>query len=294
MAKKTPNQFRAGQVTVVGRPNAGKSTLINALVGQKVSIVTPLPQTTRGILRATYWDERGQIIFWDTPGIFYRRAPFLSQKISTSLTQSLEIADLLLYVIDQNRPRGPEENIILGRARQFPKPKILVFNKIDIKGSNYRYQYETFSDEFSATVSVSALHHTHLKTLMEQIFLRLPLTSQPLFNSNQFQGQRSPDLTPKKFIAEIIREKAFLTLRQEVPYILTVKITQIKEEEKIFRIEGVILIVDDRYRKIIIGKNGTTLKQIGTLARKEIELITNKKVFLHLIVQTDPHWPEHF
>ncbi len=292
MKTKMPKRFRAGQVAVVGRPNAGKSTLINALVGQKVSIVTPLPQTTRTALRAAYWDERGQIIFWDTPGLFHHRAPFLSKKINTSLNQSLEIADLALYVIDQNRPRGPEENIILGRIRQFPKPKILVFNKIDIKKPNYRYQYEVFGDEFSTVVSVSALHGTHLKTLIEQIFLRLPLTATPLFEPRQFQAQKSPDLTPKKFIAEIIREKAFLTLRQEVPYVIAANVKQIQEEEKLFRIEAEILTINDRYQKIIIGKNGATLKQIGTLARKEIELITNKQVFLHLAVHSDPHWPE--
>lgn len=285
---------KAGNVAVIGRPNAGKSTLINALVGQKVSIVSPKPQTTRVPLRAAYWDERGQILFWDTPGLFRRRTPLLNSKINTSLKQSIESADLILYVIDQSRQRGDEENLILGKARKAKQPKILVFNKIDIKKTNYHHQYAVFTDEFDAQVSISARRGTHLKTLLNTVFLHLPSRKQPLFNPHQLPNPKSPDLTPEKFIAEIIREKAFLSLRQEAPYMLATNVISIKEEKALFFIEAEILVISEHYQKIVIGRNAAMVKQIGTLARKEIELVTNKKTMLHLNVKNDPHWPERF
>ncbi len=293
-AKINSPSFKTGQIAVVGRPNAGKSTLINALVGQKVNIVSPRPQTTRAPLRAVYWDERGQLIFWDTPGLFQKRTPLLGKKINTSLNQTLESVNLVLYVIDRSRPRGAEENIILGKVRPLTIPKILVFNKIDIKGKNFYHQYSFLGEEFDEEVAVSARRGTHLKTLLEKIFLHLPRSQQPLFNPDNFQAQKSPDLTPEKFIAEIVREKAFLCLRQEIPYSLTVQVKEIREEKNFFTIRAQIITINSRYQKMIIGQGAQKIKEIGILARREIELITNKKVFLELNVQVDPHWPEKF
>lgn len=285
--------MKVGKVALVGRPNAGKSTLINALVGKKISIVSPLPQTTRKTIQGLYWDERGQIIFLDTPGVFAKIKDPIGKKIASLAKSELKNIDLIVYLIDRSRSRGEEENRILGLVRRIEKPKIIALNKIDIKEPNYLYEYQFLEDEFNHWIEISALKKKHLKTLVEKIFELLP-EGKALFNPKHFQAFPAANLTPEEFIGEIIREKVFLTLRKEAPYTTGVRVEEIDENEKRFYIKAVIFTANDRYRPMIIGKKGQTIKQIGSMARKEIELITDKKVFLDLQVTADPHWYQDF
>lgn len=281
--------MKVGRVVIVGRPNSGKSTLINALIGKKISIVTPKPQTTRKIIQGTYWDKRGQIIFLDTPGVFAKIKDPIGKKISQLARESLRQIDMVLYLIDRSRLRGEEENRILGIVRKIKQPKILVINKIDIKEPDYGYQYSFLQEEFNATVEISALRKKHLKTLMEKIFGLLP-EGEKLFDPKQFESFPVLNQKPNDFVAEIIREKAFLVLRQELPYTIGTEVNQIEERKDLFYIKAAIFTDTDKHKSIVIGKNGKTIKEIGSMARKELELITGKKVFLDLEVITDKHW----
>jgi GTP-binding protein Era len=284
--------MKSGNVVIVGRPNSGKSTLINALIGKKISIITPKPQTTRKVIWGYWQDERAQIIFWDTPGIFTKIKDLSTKKINPLPAQSLENADIVLYLVDKTRSRGDEENKILGIVRKSSKPKILVINKIDIKKSDHLHEYEFLKDEFDKTVEISAKAGKNVNLLLETIVDMLPEGGK-IFNPEDMAKFPS-NMTPEEFISEIVREKLFLTLRQELPYSCAVKTDEIKEKDKIFYIKVSIYTTDDRYKKMVIGKGGLAIKEIGTMSRKEIELITGKKVFLDLEVVTDPHWPEYY
>lgn len=281
--------MKAGIVALVGRPNSGKSTLINALVGKKISIVTPQPQTTRKPIRAAYWDERGQIILVDTPGIFAKIRDPAGKKITKLAKESLGQADLIVYLIDRARSRGEEENRVLGMVRKIEKPKILVFNKIDVLKPDHSYEYSFLKEEFDKTVEISALRKKHLKTLLTEIFDLLP-RKKAIFDPETLRSFPVLDVRPEEFVAEIIREKAFFVLRQELPYSLGVEVFSIEEKKDIFEIRATIFTNTDRHKSIIIGRSGRRIKEIGSMARKEIALITNKKVFLKLEVVTDRHW----
>jgi len=281
--------MKSGRVALVGRPNAGKSTLINALVGRKISIVTDKPQTTRKVVHGLYWDQRGQIIFSDTPGIFAKISGPVGKKIAQLTPEEIKSVDLVVYLIDHCRSRGQEENRILGLVRKFNGPKILAINKIDIKRPDHLAEYLFLKEEFDDYLEISALQKTHLKTLLEKIFNFLP-EAEKLFEPANFYAFPALNLKPKEFIGEIIREKAFMTLRAEIPYSIGVDVQKIEESDKMFRIAANLITDSARYKPIIIGKNGRYIKEIGVLARKEIELITNKKVYLELKVMVDKHW----
>jgi len=283
--------MKSGRVAIVGRPNAGKSTLINALVGRKISIVSDRPQTTRVVVHGLYWDERGQIIFSDTPGIFAKISGPVGKKIAQLTPEEMKSVDLVVYLIDHCRSRGEEENRILGLVRKFNGPKLLVINKIDIKRPDYLTEYLFLKEEFDDYLEISALKKTHLKTLLEKIFQLLPEGEQ-LFDPNSFLAFPALNLTPKEFISELIREKAFMTLRSEIPYSIGVEVESISETKKLFKIKAKLMTDRKRYKPIIIGKNARYVKEIGSLARKELELITNKKVFLDLQVVVDKHWAQ--
>ncbi len=281
--------MKSGRAAIVGRPNSGKSTLINALVGRKISIVTNRPQTTRKIIQGTYWDDRGQIIFLDTPGVFAKIKDPIGKKMAKLSKESLSGIDLVLYLVDRCRSRGEEENRILGMVRKIDKPKILVINKIDVKKPNQIHEYLFLKEEFDAIIEISALRKQHLKSLLTKIFELLP-EGEAIFNQESSAVFPVIDLPPKEFLAEIIREKAFTSLRQELPYTLGVEVNRVEEKENIFEIEATIFTDDDHHKSIIIGKSGAMIKEIGSLARKEMELITDKKVFLKLQVVTDRRW----
>jgi len=236
--------------------------------------------------------KSGNVVLVGRPNAGLKKAKGLVTAKANLLPQlSLDNADVVLYLIDLTRSKGDEENRTLGMVRKVDKPKILAFNKIDSKRTSYIHEYEFLKEEFNDWIEISALKKTNLNLLLEKIIKQLP-EGKPFFDPEKVAAFPA-NLSPKEFIAEIIREKAFKILRQELPYTLTVVIEELTEKKDIFYIKGQVITTDKRYQKMIIGKKANIIKEIGMLSRKEIELITNQKVFLDLEVKTDPHWPEY-
>jgi GTP-binding protein Era len=278
----------------MGRPNVGKSTFVNNLIGQKVAITSPKPQTTRFAIKALYEDEKGKVIFVDTPGIFGKAEDELSKKINAKTLAILrEEVDVVVYMIDHTRKRDFEEARVLGLVRKIEKPKILVINKMDLKEKSYLPQYKFLEEEFDAVFEISALQRHNFRLLIEKIFEYLPEKGAeeipedlvyPLIN-----------LDSRTFISELIREKVFLMMGEEIPYRTTVVVDDVAERDNgMTYIKARILTTEDRNKKMIIGSDGHKIKEIGSYARKEIALAINKKVFLDLTVETDPHWQETY
>ncbi|OGG05044.1 GTPase Era [Candidatus Gottesmanbacteria bacterium RBG_16_52_11] len=286
--------MKAGFCALIGRPNTGKSTLLNNVLGQKVSITSPKPQTTRFPLQAVFEDNRGQIIFVDTPGIFGKVEDPLARKINPAAETTLSGGvDVIVYLVDHTRHRDFEENKALGIVRKVKKPKILVINKTDIKSPTYIVQYKFMEEEFDRVVEISALKRKNLNLLLDAIFDYLPERDKPIVETGSLV-QPGLNLDSRTFLAEIIREKAYLFLRREVPYTLTVVVDEITERENgIMYIKARILTSEDKYKGMIIGKNGAMIKEISMAARKELETAADKQVFLELKVETDPHWIDY-
>jgi GTP-binding protein Era len=284
---------KSGVVAIIGRPNAGKSTLLNNILKQKVAITSPKPQTTRFAIQAVYEEERGQIIFVDTPGIFAKVKDQLSRKINPRAAEALsQGVDVVLYLIDHTREREEEENKALGIVRKAAVPKILVINKIDVREPDHRIQYKFMEEEVDAVVEISALTGKNIPTLLNTIFSFLPYGEAQVDTGKLIQPGLNID--SKLFVSEIIREKAFLFLRREVPYTLTAVVDElVKRDNGALYVRARILTSDDRYKAMIIGKGGAMIKEISMAARKELETAGGKKVFLELTVQTDPHWMDY-
>lgn len=285
--------MKQGKVLLIGRPNVGKSTFLNNLIGQKVAITSPKPQTTRFPIKALYQDERGEIIFTDTPGIMRKTEDRLSENINKKTLQAInDEVDLVLYMIDHTRKRDFEEARVLGLVRQINKPKILVINKIDVQDKSYLPQYKFLEDEFENIYEISALKKLHIKPLVDKIFELLPEVKddQKTENPNPYPLL---NIDAKTFVAELIREKVFLMMGEEIPYTTTAIVDEITERKNgVLYVKANILTTNDRYRKMLIGASGRKIKEIGSYARKEIALATGKKVYLDLKVETDPHWME--
>lgn len=286
--------MKSGIVALIGRPNTGKSTLLNHILGQKVSITSPKPQTTRFSIQAVYEDERGQIIFIDTPGIFAKATDTMSRKVNPTAEEVLgRNVDCILYMVDHTREKDTEENKALGIVRKVKAPKILVINKIDVKKPTHIIQYKFMEEEFDSVVHISALLHKNIPTLIDTIFSYLP-EGEAMVDTSALP-QPGLNITSKTYIAEIIREKAYLFLRSELPYTLTTTVDDIVERDNgTLYIRARILTKEDKYKAMIIGKNGVMIKEISMAARKELETASNKKVFLELTVETDPHWTEYY
>lgn len=281
--------MKSGTVALVGRPNVGKSTLVNNLIGQKVAITSPKPQTTRFSINALYQDQRGQIIFIDTPGIFNKAKDALARTINKRSKAALqEEIDVVLYIVDPTRRRDFEESKVLGLVRQIKKPVILVFNKSDLPAT-YIPQYVFLEEEFSDHIIISALRKKNLKDLLSRIFSYLPeAKKESLHPPSPYPGL---NIDSKTFIAEIIREKIFLKMRKELPYTTTVVVDEIAQRKNdVLYIQARILTTHDTYKKMLIGAKGRRVKEIGAMARKELEAAANKKMYLDLQVETDKHW----
>ena len=280
---------KSGFVVLVGRSNVGKSTLINSLVGSKVAITTPKPQTTRLPIHGILTRDEGQIVFVDTPGMLKGAKDHLSKTLSESIKSSLRDVDAILYVVDPTRSIGDEEKASLRAIEHLSVPKILIINKMDMVKKPYLDFYRDLRDSFDYVIEVSAAVGTHIKSIILKLFEILP-EGEPFYP--EFQITNTPT---REWVAELIREKLFLRLRQEVPYSVHVEVTEMEERENgMLYIAATVFTTDDRYKRMIIGTKGHGIKEIGQSTRKELEVVMNKKIFLDLIVELDPHWMMKF
>uniref|UniRef100_A0A7V5XI18 GTPase Era n=1 Tax=Thermodesulfobacterium geofontis TaxID=1295609 RepID=A0A7V5XI18_9BACT len=289
MGKNNFNVTKSGFVGIIGLPNVGKSTLLNQLLGIKVSIVSPKPQTTRFNIKGILTRDNFQIVFVDTPGIHEAKDLFNQMMVKEALSV-LQDVDIILWVMDVTH-RIPEEEKILDLLKQANKPAILALNKIDlIKKQEILPIIDYFSKlyDFKAIIPISALKNDGLDRLLDELVNILP--EGPFY----YEPERVTDLPLDLLIAEIIREKIFLLTYQEVPYSSAVKVEEIREEaeKNLLYIQATIFIERDSQKGIIIGKGGKMLKKIGTLAREELEFLLGKKIYLDLWVKALKDWRE--
>lgn len=280
-------KLKVGTVALIGRPNVGKSTLINNLVGQKVAITSPMPQTTQFPIYAVYEDERGQIIFVDTPGIFAKAKLAMGKtanlETEKALTNQINVA---LYIVDKSRERGIEENRVLGIVRKVSVPKIMVYNKVDVRTPDFSAQYKFMEEEFDAVVHVSALKNLHLPGLVSAIFEFLPVGERVI--ERESMPIAAINMDSRLYMEEVIREKAFLKLRRELPYKIRVVIDEtLPRDNGSMYIKARILVPNTHYKKMVIGSNAFMIREIGLMSRKEFELASGKKVYLDLTVEVE-------
>jgi len=287
-----------GRVVIIGRPNTGKSTLLNAIMNQKVAITSPLPQTTRKNMRVVYSDDKGEIIFSDTPGIIGKVEDLVGKRVNTEAPKESGKADVILMLVDISRPKNEEENKALGLVRKSNAKKILVYNKSDVAfGSKDHFaEYNYMEDEFDKNITISAIKSKNVKGLVNLIFELLPEGRDNNIEEETkiLKSTKKPiiSLSSKEYVGELIREKAYLFLRDEVPYSINIVVDKITDKKKLILVQATIFTTADRYKMMIIGQGGKKIKEIGYNARKELELMSSRKVFLELNVKTDPHWPE--
>lgn len=281
---------KSGIVTLVGRSNVGKSTLLNALVGTKIAITSIKPQTTRQLIQGILNDERGQAVIVDTPGYFTESRSPITGILTQKIHKALQDIDLVLYMVDPTRSIGQEERYVLSMLRKITLPKILIINKIDLsfKDLPFLEDYRSLKDEFLEMLEISALKNKHLKPLKDIIFKYLP-EGEPLY-----PPEHTSNIDDRFFITELIREKIFNTMGDEVPYTTTVEIDDIEEKPDILVIKAIVLTTNARYRKMIIGRGASKIKEIGSTVRKELEVIMNRRVYLDLRVEVSKDWEASF
>jgi GTP-binding protein Era len=276
--------FKAGFVSIVGKPNVGKSTLMNKLVGEQLSIATPKAQTTRHRIMGILNTDQYQIVYSDTPGILEPKYA-LHDAMMTYVKVSLEDADLILLVVELGEKYDP---LTFERFKRIQTPILLVINKIDqAKGSQVHDKIQHWKENLpnvSMILPVSAKNGENTDDLLNTIIGLMP-EHPPFFPQDEFT-----DRSERFFAAEIIREKIFLNYDQEVPYSTEVSVTEFKEEEAIIRMRAEIFVERDSQKGIIIGKQGSALKKLGTDARKDLEVFFQKKIFLETHVKVAADW----
>ena len=287
--------FHCGFVCILGRPNAGKSTLLNALVGEKLAIVSPKPQTTRnrilGIVQIPKQKNRSgaQVVLLDTPGV-HKPDSSLGKKMMAEVREAMEGCDLILLIADVTQKFGPSDQFTLEMAKRTQTPLFLLLNKIDLLKQKDLLlpmidEYQRLYD-FQEIIPLSARKKQGVDILLEKVVENLP-AGQPYFPEDQVTDQ------PVRFmVAETIREQVLLATSEEVPYATTVVIEQFEEGQKLTRIAATIYCERDGQKRILIGKQGQMLKKIGMTARLQIEKIVGTKVYLELFVKVHPNWRE--
>lgn len=282
--------FRSGFVSIVGRPNAGKSTLLNALVGQKLAIVADKPQTTRTSIQGVVTLPEAQIVFVDTPGI-HKADSSLNKRLMETVRANVEERDLLLFVTDAHRKFTDEDRKAIDLARRTETPVLCVLNKVDLVQDKSTLlplieQYKA-SYEFAEYVPISAVRRIGVDDLTATILQYLP-EGPACFPEDYVTDQ------PERFLAsELIREKALLATRDEVPHSVAVTVDRWEETPKITRIFSTIRVERHGQKAIIIGAGGAMLKKIGTQARQEMERLFERKIYLDLHVRVEPGWREN-
>jgi GTPase len=280
---------KAGFVAIIGRPNAGKSTLLNHFVGQKVAIVTSKPQTTRNRIQGIVTRPEGQIVFIDTPGL-HEASSVLNRQMMREVSAALEGIDVLLLMIDATRTMPHADQMLLDRAKRYESKTILALNKIDkLPKPKLLPLLEAFAKAFpfAALVPISALTGSGCARLLDEIFKQLPK------NENFFPEDQITDQPERFLAAELVREKAIRLTYHEVPHALAVFVDKFEETPKILRIEMTLHVERDSQKKILIGHKGDMLKRIGTEARKELESLLGTKIFLGLFVKVVEGWRDN-
>ena len=284
--------FHSGFVCILGRPNAGKSTLLNALVGEKLAIISPKPQTTRnriqGILHVPRKGKRaeGQIILIDTPGV-HKPDSSLGRKMMVEVREAMDGCDLILLLADVTQKSGPEDHCVIDLAKQAGRPVLLLLNKIDrIPKTRLLPLIDRWRGlyDFREIIPISALKKSGLDALLDQLLEALPK------GPRYFPEDQITDQPARFMVAESIREQILLDTKDEIPYSTTVAIERFEEGQKLTRIAAVIYCEREGQKGILVGKGGQMLKRIGTGARLQIEKMLGNKVYLELFVKVRPDW----
>jgi GTPase len=282
--------MRSGMVSVVGRPNVGKSSLVNALVGQKVSIVTRKPQTTRHRIQGVVHRPLGQAVLVDTPGLHLKSGRALNRYLNDTAAASLaDSVDLVLFVVEAGKWNEEDEGV-LKRLARVKGPVGLVINKVDKVADKKRLlpeiQAQAARREYAFILPVSALKRDNLEALVDQMFVHLP-EGPALYAPGQVESQ---DLS--FILSEIIREKLMERLQQELPYVLTVQIENLERGPKLTRVEAVIWVERENQKAIVIGEKGHALRAVGVAARREMEKRLGQQVFLKLWARSAKNWTD--
>jgi GTP-binding protein Era len=288
MAAYMNTPFHSGFVAILGRPNVGKSTLVNRLVGHKVSIVTARPQTTRTRVLGIINRPDAQMVLIDTPGV-HKDGSALGRQMSSEIAQALEGIDLLAVIIDAPRRMTAADRLVIERASRFSGPKILILNKIDcISKTALLPLLEACAKEaeFAEMIPISALTGDGVDLVLKRFLSYLP-EGAAHFPEDQYTDQ------PERFLAaEIVREKVMAATRQEVPHAVAVHVDSYEDKNTLIRIAAEVQVERESQKGIVIGRGGAHLKEIGTNARKELEVLLGAKVYLELRVTVAPDWRE--
>ncbi|HEY6127543.1 MAG TPA: GTPase Era [Candidatus Acidoferrum sp.] len=283
------SDHRSGFAAIVGRPNAGKSTLVNRLVGQKIAIVTSKPQTTRNRIQGIVTRESAQVVLIDTPGLHDAKTA-LNKQMMREVAAALEGIDVLVLMVDATAAPASADHLLMDKTRRFAGKTILALNKVDqLPRARLAPMLDAFgkAHEFAAIVPISALKGEGCDDLLDEVIKLLP-EGAAYFPEDQVTDQ------PERFLAsEIVREKAIALTYHEVPHALAVTVEKWEETPKLLRIEMTLTVERASQKKILIGKKGEMLKEIGTRARKELEEILSTKIFLGLFVKVAENWREN-
>ena len=286
------SKYKSGFVTLIGRPNVGKSTLMNQIIGQKIAITSDKPQTTRNRIQTVYTDERGQVIFLDTPGI-HKAKNKLGEYMVNVAERTMSEVDLALWLVEPSTFIGAGEKHIAEQLGKVKTPVILVINKIDmVKKEEILRFMAAYKDicNFAEIIPVSALKGENTKVLLDEIYKYMPEGPQ------YYDEDTVTDQPERQIVAELVREKALRLLDDEIPHGIAVSIDRMKERPQthgnspMIDIDATIVCDRDSHKGMIIGKNGSMLKQIGTQARREIENLLDCKVNLQLWVKVKKDW----
>ena len=278
--------MKSGFIGLVGRPNVGKSTLINSIIGKKVAITSDKPQTTRNIIQGIYNDSDSQMIFVDTPGI-HKPNHKLGKVLNRQAYYSINDVDIILMLVDGSTPLGPGDKYVIEKLNETEKPVILVINKIDrISKDQILLKINEYKDlyDFKEIVPLSALKNNNVETILKVLKDYLP------DNIKYFDDDIVSNKSISFMISEIVREKVFNLTEDEVPHSITCITENIESSKESSNINVAIIVDRDSLKKIIIGKQGSKIKEIGIEARKDIEQLIDKKVYLDLFVKTIPKW----
>ncbi len=287
--ERMSSEFKSGFVAIVGRPNAGKSTLVNKLVGEKVAIVTSRPQTTRNRIHGIVNRENGQVVLIDTPGL-HRPDSALGKQMMGEVDQAVDAVDLLALILDASEEIGQGDRRAFERVSRYEGTRILLLNKIDrVPKSQLLPLIEAAEKmgDFAEIIPISAITGDGVDRVLEKFIEYLPAGA-PHFPPDQYTDQ------PERFLAgEIVREKAMAATTQEVPHAVAVLVDGFEETGKLIRIRATIYVEREGQKGIMIGRGGATLKKIGTEARKELETILGTKIFLELYVKVQENWRDN-